>query len=139
MGCELASPNPVSTPTTLPPPVAAGFTIDFIDVGQGDATLITAITGETLLVNGGRSKARIRDRLESMGIKDLDAITLTPPDADHVAGLVEVLEMFLLSVSISTEATTQALTPLLEMTVEEVKAVVKATPVSLASPTVDSH
>jgi len=51
--CELASPNPVSTPTTLPPPVAAGFTIDFIDVGQGDATLITAITGETLLVNGG--------------------------------------------------------------------------------------
>ena len=74
-----------------------------------------------------------------MGIKDLDAITLTPPDADHVAGLVEVLEMFLFSVSISTEATTQALTPLLEMTVEEVKAVVKATPVSLASPTVDSH
>ena len=74
-----------------------------------------------------------------MGIKDLDAITLTPPDADHVAGLVEVLEMFLLSISISTEATTQALTPLLEMTVEEVKAVVKATPVSLASPTIDSH
>ena len=55
----------------------------------------TGITGETLLVNGGRSKARIRDRLESMGIKDLDAITLTHPDADHVAGLVEVLEMFL--------------------------------------------
>ena len=55
----------------------------------------TGITGETLLVNGGRSKARIRDRLESMGIKDLDAIALTHPDADHVAGLVEVLEMFL--------------------------------------------
>ena len=37
------------------------------------------------------------------------------------------------------EATAQTLTPLLEMTVEEVKAVVKVTPVSLASPTVDSH
>ena len=72
------------------PPVAAGFTIDFIDVGQGDATLITAVTGETLLVDGGRSKARIRDRLESMGIKDMVGIALTHPDADHVAGLVEV-------------------------------------------------
>jgi beta-lactamase superfamily II metal-dependent hydrolase len=75
-------------------PGSTGFTIDFIDVGQGDATLVTAISGETLLVDGGRSKNRLRDRLESMGIKDLDAIALTHPDADHVAGLVEVLEMF---------------------------------------------
>ena len=94
VGCGLASPKPASTPTPLPPPVVAGFTIDFIDVGQGDATLITAVTSETLLVDGGRSKTRIRDRLESMGIKDMVGIALTHPDADHVAGLVEVLEMF---------------------------------------------
>lgn len=71
-----------------------GFTIDFIDVGQGDATLITASTGETLLIDGGRSRARIRDRLEMLGVEDLDAIAATHMDADHIAGLVEVLEMF---------------------------------------------
>ena len=71
-----------------------GFDLHFIDVGQGDATLITASTGETLLVDGGRSKSRIRTRLETLGITDLDAIAMTHPDADHIAGLVEVLEMF---------------------------------------------
>ena len=93
LGCDQLSTEPDATPT---PPASAslGFTIDFIDVGQGDATLVTAKTGETLLVDGGRSKNRLRDRLEAMGIEDLDAIALTHPDADHVAGLVEVLEMF---------------------------------------------
>jgi beta-lactamase superfamily II metal-dependent hydrolase len=71
-----------------------GFTIHFIDVEQGDATLIVASTGETLLVDGGRSKDRIRDRLERLGIEDLDAIAMTHPDADHIAGLVEALELY---------------------------------------------
>jgi beta-lactamase superfamily II metal-dependent hydrolase len=71
-----------------------GFTIHFIDVEQGDATLIVASTGETLLVDGGRSKDRIRDRLERLGIEDLDAIAMTHPDADHIAGLVEALALY---------------------------------------------
>ena len=29
-----------------------------------------------------------------MGIDDLDAIAMTHPDADHIAGLVEVLSMY---------------------------------------------
>lgn len=29
-----------------------------------------------------------------MGVEDLDAMVLTQPDADHVAGLVEALELF---------------------------------------------
>jgi beta-lactamase superfamily II metal-dependent hydrolase len=91
------TPVPTATSTPLPPtatPEPIGFTIDFIDVGQGDATLITAITGETLLIDGGRSRERIRDRLEQIGISDLDAIAMTHPDADHIAGLVEVLALY---------------------------------------------
>ena len=74
--------------------IPTGFTIYFIDVEQGDATLIVASNGETLLVDGGRSKTRIRDRLERLGIEDLDAIAMTHPDADHIAGLVEVLDLY---------------------------------------------
>ena len=72
--------------------VEPGFTIHFIDVGQGDATLITTEDGERLLVDGGRSKSRIIDRLNALGVADLDAILATHADADHIAGLVAVLE-----------------------------------------------
>ncbi len=72
--------------------VERGFTIHFIDVGQGDATLITTEGGERLLVDGGRSKSRIIDRLNALGVADLDAILATHADADHIAGLVAVLE-----------------------------------------------
>ena len=72
--------------------VESGFTIHFIDVGQGDATLITTEGGERLLVDGGRSKSRIIDRLNALGVTGLDAILATHADADHLAGLVAVLE-----------------------------------------------
>ena len=68
VGCGLASPKPASTPTPLPPPVAAGFTIDFIDVGQGDATLITAVTSETLLVASGLPPDSTRMSKELFGL-----------------------------------------------------------------------
>lgn len=83
------------TPVPSPPGTASqGFTIYFIDVGQGDATLIVASSGERLLVDGGRSQSLIRDRLRAMGVTDLDAIAMTHPDADHIGGLIEVLEIF---------------------------------------------
>lgn len=69
------------------------FRIDFIDVGQGDATLIT-VGGERLLIDGGRSGTRIEERLTALGVTDLDAILSTHPDADHIAGLNRVLELF---------------------------------------------
>lgn len=43
---------------------------------------------------GGRSKVRIRDRLNNLGITDLDAVLATHPDADHIAGLVEVFTLY---------------------------------------------
>ena len=75
-------------------PTPGGFTVYFIDVGQGDATLIVADTGESLLIDGGRSKARIRERLSSLGVADLEAVLATHPDSDHIAGLVEVFDLY---------------------------------------------
>ena len=63
-------------------------------MGQGDATLVVSNDGQSLLVDGGRSKTRIRDRLSALGVQDIDAIAATHPDADHIAGLTEALEMY---------------------------------------------
>ena len=93
-----STPTPTYTPqptsTTTPNSSIGGFSIYFIDVGQGDATLIVSNDGHSLLVDGGRSKTRIRDRLSALGIQDIDAIAATHPDADHIAGLTEVLAMY---------------------------------------------
>jgi beta-lactamase superfamily II metal-dependent hydrolase len=68
--------------------------VHFIDVGQGDATLITASTGERLLIDGGRSRSLIRERLRALGVTHLDAVVVTHADADHLAGLLEVLDLY---------------------------------------------
>ena len=70
-----------------------GFRVVFIDVGQGDAELIT-VHGHSLLIDGGRDGPTIVRRLNSLGVTQLDAIVATHPDADHVGGLVAVLEEF---------------------------------------------
>lgn len=70
-----------------------GFEMLFLDVGQGDATVIIA-NGERMLIDGGRSGSLILERLAQHGITDLDTVVATHPDADHTGGLVAVLAAF---------------------------------------------
>lgn len=51
-------------------------------------------SGASLLVDGGRSGRRIRDRLQRLNVQDLDAIVITHNDADHIGGLEEVLDLY---------------------------------------------
>lgn len=70
--------------------------VHFIDVGQGDAIFVQAPRGKTMLVDGG-SKAsgdEVVAFLKEKGIKRLDYVVATHPDADHIGGLIEVLETF---------------------------------------------
>ncbi len=46
------------------------------------------------MIDGGRSKTKIRERLTSLGITDLDAILATHPDSDHIAGLIEIFNLY---------------------------------------------
>lgn len=66
----------------------------FMNVGQGDATLILFPSGATMLVDGGGSSAGknvILPYLEQMHIDSLDYVVATHPDADHVGGLDDVV------------------------------------------------
>lgn len=65
-----------------------------IDVGQGDATLIVAPTGEAMLIDAGSAgagKEIILPSLESEGIDELWYIVLTHYHEDHIGGVPEVI------------------------------------------------
>ena len=94
--------------------------IDFLDVGQGDAALITFPTGETLLVDGGGKpnfenfyvrreteepevfepdsasigEAVVSQFLWEKGYSKIDYILATHADADHIQGLADVAKNF---------------------------------------------
>lgn len=63
-------------------------TIRFLDVGQGDAALIRSPEGKTLLIDGGRSGARMQALMSTYGITKIDLMVATHADADHIAGLI---------------------------------------------------
>ena len=67
--------------------------VHFLDVGQGDATLI--LQGEhSMLVDGGDNlhSWQVVGYLEYLGIDRLDYVIATHPDADHIGGLDVVLQ-----------------------------------------------
>ena len=65
----------------------------FLDVGQGDAIWVRTPDGEDVLIDGGpRTDGAVRDYLLSHGCTDVELMVLTHPHADHVSGLVPVLE-----------------------------------------------
>lgn len=70
--------------------------VHFIDVGQGDAILIQSPNGKNMLVDGGPKSAgkHVVEFLKAKGVKKLDYVVATHPDADHIGGLITVLNSF---------------------------------------------
>src|SRR5450759_3982923 len=69
----------------------------FLDVGQGDAIFVRTPDGRQILVDGGPSPEALLNQLgEVMPFWDrsLDLVVLTHPDADHMTGLVALLERY---------------------------------------------
>ncbi|HTI28842.1 MAG TPA: ComEC/Rec2 family competence protein [Methylomirabilota bacterium] len=68
-----------------------------LDVGQGDAILVTAPSGATMLVDGGPDPdlllRRLGERLPWWR-RRIDVMILTHPHEDHVAGLVAALDRY---------------------------------------------
>ena len=77
--------------TDGPPPVPSTLYVTFLDVGQGNATLIRR-HGFAVLVDAGPPDAHLARRLHEFGVHRLDALVLSHPQADHVGGAAEVLD-----------------------------------------------
>lgn len=70
--------------------------VHFIDVGQGDSTLIQTPDGRTMLVDAGDQDHgdRLVSYLLSKGVRRIDLMVITHSHADHIGGLPSVLEEF---------------------------------------------
>jgi competence protein ComEC len=76
------------------PAAPSSLTVSFLDVGQGDATLIQHPDGSTVLFDGGRPEARVTRLLHQAGVTRLSAVVATHASADHHGGLAEVIRRF---------------------------------------------
>jgi competence protein ComEC len=68
-----------------------------LDIGQGDAILVEAPSGATMLVDGGPDPELTLRRLGAnlpFWSRHIDVLVLSHPHQDHVAGLVDVLDRF---------------------------------------------
>ena len=69
----------------------------FADVGQGDMTIITTPSGQTIVVDGGPDPERavqVLDAQMPFWKRTLSLVVLSHPHSDHVSGLSEILRRY---------------------------------------------
>lgn len=92
---QAPAPRAPAPATSAPPPPAGGpaseLVVRVLDVGQGDATLISNGTTR-VLIDGGPDARRMGHLLDSLSLNHttIDVVILSHPHADHHAGLREL-------------------------------------------------
>jgi competence protein ComEC len=90
------APEPTAEPVVEgPAPAVAGdLQVHFIDVGQGDATLLVAPDATMLIDSGRHDRSDVVPYLQSVGVTALDVVAITHPHADHIGQFDQVLDTF---------------------------------------------
>ena len=70
--------------------------IHFFDVGQGDSIFIEAPNGNQVLIDGGPDNSVLSELAKVMPFydRDIDVVVASHPHADHIMGLIGVLERY---------------------------------------------
>ena len=74
----------------------ADLQVHFLDIGQGDASLIQTPDGKNILIDGGPGENIIMPLAQILPWheKTIDLMILTHPHDDHVAGLIPILQRY---------------------------------------------
>lgn len=84
--------------------------IIFLDVGQGDAILIEQ-GSKQILIDGGPSGQALLEKLGNyvpFWDRSIEMIIATHPDADHITGLVDVMQNYKVEVVMETQAQSES-------------------------------
>ena len=78
---------------------AKNLKITFLDVGQGDSSVVELPDKKVMLIDGGMyepdmGRAVIAPYLWSRGLRSIDYLVLTHPHPDHYGGLIYIMENF---------------------------------------------
>lgn len=72
----------------------SALSVTFLDVGQGDAALVRAPDGGTILIDAGPDPQQVAAKLAGFGIRRIDLAVATHAHADHVEGFPAVFARF---------------------------------------------
>lgn len=98
-------PNEATESITLPveSPVEsesnASFTIEFVDVGQGDCIIVTDGENHAMIDTGMYTEYdAVQNALMDLEVYDLDYLILTHPDADHIGNAADIIDDYTVDV-----------------------------------------
>lgn len=96
VGVELTQNKEKESITNKPFKNQGKMKVHFIDVGQGDATLIQTPNGSIILKDAGdrHMGSRVVSYLKSQGVDTIDLLIGSHPHVDHIGGMAEVIENF---------------------------------------------
>jgi beta-lactamase superfamily II metal-dependent hydrolase len=72
------------------PPSSASLSIRQLDVGQGDAALLTTPEGRRILIDAGQNARTVADILWNAGVDTIDLVVASHAHADHIGGMPAV-------------------------------------------------
>lgn len=77
----------------------AAVSVEFLYVGQGDATLITTPSGARLLIDGGPDRLTLHALAPHLGFFDryIDFLLESHTDADHITSFPEIMKRYTVS------------------------------------------
>ncbi len=68
--------------------------VHFLDIGQGDATLLKSKSGPVVLIDGGKEYIKLRSELRQRGVRRIDLLILSHAHADHLGGITELVREY---------------------------------------------
>ncbi len=74
-----------------------GLSVTFLDVGQGDSSVVELPDKRTLVIDTGKNGFQTASFLRYKGIKKIDALVLSHASSDHANGLRYLIENFKIS------------------------------------------
>jgi competence protein ComEC len=74
--------------------LASTLQVYFLDVGQGDSMVITASSGEVVMIDSGPDESLIIQKLRTLNISHIDLLIASHPHTDHITGMDTIIDTY---------------------------------------------